>query len=156
RVATNSHAMVDAQLPPKAADGAAAPLPTFIDGTPYLPFSEARRRDVTDFVELHAKSAEEVLTWSQTLPPGFAPVFLDAHATADPPQVHAIAAKITNPPRFRMTLTPFTKKTGDGEIRRKMSSAGYRSMNNVYVKSDSGLQRLQTWVKDDVYGFSWW
>lgn len=85
---------------------------------------------MTDFAEVHAKSPDEVARWARELPEGYVPVALGDHADASPPQVHAIAVKLTNNPP-KVLVSYGCEKTPENEIVKVPES--FRAITQLWV-----------------------
>ncbi|MCY2982262.1 MAG: serine/threonine-protein kinase [Planctomycetota bacterium] len=86
-------------VPPQPAT---PPNVEFVEAIHTLPLHPDRPRKVVDFVEIHGASFVQTADWLRKLGPDYFPSVLGEHATANPPQFHAIAYRVSRPVSYRV------------------------------------------------------
>ncbi len=103
---------------------ATPPNVEFVEAIHTLPLHPDRPRKVVDFVEIHGASFVQTADWLKKLGPDYFPSVLGEHATADPPQFHAIAYRVSRPVSY--CVDSAITVGGDIENRAKCDQMNYR------------------------------
>ncbi|MBX9628341.1 MAG: hypothetical protein K2X82_31365, partial [Gemmataceae bacterium] len=120
-----------------------------VDSRAYLPFSEGVPRRVTDFAEVHAASPEGVMRWAKSLSPGFVPVALGGHPSADPPQVHAVAVRLEGQSvDGEVTCGVMTVRPA---LEEALGRDNYRTLHVRWYRGDRrNFYDLSLWLRDPL------
>ncbi len=143
----------DVEPPVEKPVGNPAPV-LFLDATAYLPLAENRRRKVLEFAEIHGVSPDALAKWIARLEPGYVPIFVSDHPMAKPSQWHGIAAKLDDPPDYRITDIVGGPQNEDAP-RKALEVSGYRFGGGVSEGPPKNARALRFFVKDSLNWFHW-